>query len=110
MSLDCTQCRKQFNELNVMPCGDLACHECIAEVRSLMRASKIRFRCPFCADSHEIPENGEFPIFKSLPRFSIKWEKPTSVQRIGRLRNDVKTIENKLAEISKVLLREKLNG
>lgn len=83
-----------------MPCGDLACHLCIKEVRSLIRTSKTRFTCPFCADWHQIPETGEFPVFKSVMGLSIQRE-PTNIQRLGRLRTDVEVIGDKLAELGK---------
>ncbi len=51
--LNCPKCQRRYDEPKILPCGKTICNTCLNAFSGLTAIT-----CPFCGESHQIPERG----------------------------------------------------
>lgn len=92
--LDCPVCKKKYEMPRILPCGNVVCTTCIAEV--IKPVNNFQFKCLLCTEVHDNPAN-EFPIckqFQSLLQSNQNCQNTASVALQKQLKDVKKRIRN----------------
>ena len=54
--LVCPKCDRKYDEPLMLPCGETICSSCCGNAQT--KPSNGHIQCPFCNESHEIPQSG----------------------------------------------------
>lgn len=104
-NLSCDKCQHRYQIPKLLACGESICDECARTLKSSIKADQTEFECPLCADMHELPKSGEFPVNKKL--LAILKQRPCEIRRtepIETLKFHLYDCQTKVNELRTMLI------
>ena len=103
--LKCPNCRNEYDEPKILPCGKIVCTECIAILLYRINKTSKQFKCLLCTDYHTLPKGSQFPtcepLVKLIKKCSSEDQTSHGCSLNDTLKMNLKNIKTKMNQLKK---------
>lgn len=105
--LSCPNCKRIYDEPNILPCGKIVCKECVKIILYKINKTSKQFKCLLCTDYHQLPKASQFPICEPLVKMIKKHATElysNNCQLNQNLTQNMKRIKSQVNQLKKDML------